>query len=94
MKRRSLSNLNKFGIPAKINKVEECKLEYNARISSDRCNNRLQIDFALGSGCHRSSKNVVLSSLRHHDAPASFRLTVALRSYASVRSVRGCLMQA
>ena len=35
---------------------EEWKLEYNARTSSERCNKRMKIDFALESGRHRSSK--------------------------------------
>ena len=35
---------------------EQWKLEYNARTSSERCNKRMKIDFALESGHHRSSK--------------------------------------
>ena len=35
---------------------EQWKLEYNARTSSERCNKRMKIDFALEAGRHRSSK--------------------------------------
>ena len=44
-----------FNIPPRDS--DEWKQEYNARTSSERCNKRLKIDFALENGRHRSSKN-------------------------------------
>ena len=33
---------------------EECKLEYNARISAERCNKREKVDYKLEYGRYRS----------------------------------------
>lgn len=43
-----------FNIPPRDS--EQWKLEYNARTSSERCNKRMKIDFALEAGHHRSTK--------------------------------------
>ena len=77
-----------FNIPPRDS--EQWKLEFNARTSSERCNKRLKIDFALEAGRHRSSKmwycrlyaTMMLQHLSAWQIPSTHTLRSALLAVA------------